>query len=373
MRIDFVITELFVGGAERCLTEIALGLSESGDDVRVFSIGSLPKGEQSALVDRLRSSGVQVDSGQADTLTQTLAAYRQLQSWFTASPPDLAQTFLHHANVLGTRAAKTTGVSTRVAGIRVAESNPIRCQLERVSLRACTSTICVSHAVQEFAASRLGCPRETLTVIPNGVDVARFASAPPMNWSDLGWPDDAVVTLFVGRLHRQKGIELLQSQIDQIAPQGSKQRLLLVGEGPLRNELRSWSERLGPQRVQMLGWQSDVAPLMRACRLLVLPSHYEGMPNVVLEAMAAGRPVVASRVEGSDELLEHSPESQGFRPGDAAAMAMLINRFQSDESFADDIGDRNQSFVRNEFSIAAMVDAYRSHYRSLLARRREDV
>ncbi len=151
------------------------------------------------------------------------------------------------------------------------------------------SVICVSEAVREFAANRLGCDKSKSVVIGNGVDWPRFASAPAVNWSTIGWPEDSLVSLFVGRLHRQKGIELLQGQIDQIAPSGSNQRLLLVGDGPLRSELQSWVDRIGRQRVQLLPWHADVAPLMRACRVLLLPSHYEGMPNVVLETMAAAQ------------------------------------------------------------------------------------
>ena len=369
MRIDFVITELYAGGAERCLVEIALGLAETGDDVRVFSIGSLPSGDQALLVDRLRNAGIPLDSGQADSITNTLGAYRQLQAWLAASPPDLCQTFLYHANVMGTRAAKTTGVSTRIAGIRVAESKALRCHLERLALRSCSSVICVSQAVKQFASTKLGCPNEKLTVIPNGVDVSRFASATPFDWSKIGWSNDSMVTLFVGRLHRQKGIELLQSQIDEIAPLGSNRRLLLVGDGPLRGDLEKWSNRLGPERVQLLGWQPDVAALIKSSRLLVLPSHYEGMPNVILEAMAAGSPVVCSRVEGSGELLENSREEQSFIAGDAPSMARLIHRLQTDNPLAEELGLQNQAFVKQRFSVAAMVDAYRSHYRSVLGRR----
>ena len=371
MRIDFVITELFVGGAERCLTEVATGLADSGDDVRVFSLGSLPTGEKASLVERLEASGISVESGNADSLSRSLSAYLQLQKWLRDSPPELCQTFLYHANVLGTRAAKSCGVPWRVSGIRVAESNALRCKLEGFVLRDCHSTLCVSQAVRAFALSKLNCPEESLTVIPNGVDVSRFSTTNPFDWTTVGWPSDAAVTLFVGRLHPQKGIEHLQSQIDRIARSGSSHRLMIVGDGPLRNELQSWADQVGSDRVQLLGWQQSIPELMAASRLLVLPSHYEGMANVVLEAMAAGKPVVASRVEGSEELLQRYTEAQGFAPGDDAVMANLIQRFLVDQSHAEKVGEANQEFVRSRFSSAAMVDAYRSHYRSLCSRRLE--
>lgn len=383
MRVDFVITELFVGGAERCLTELAIGLAETGDDVRVFSLASLPSVEgtpladrlklpsahQGLLVDRLQARGIPVESGGADSPVQMLSMYRNLRNWIDAAQPDLCQTFLHHANVLGTFAARAAGVDTIIGGIRVAEAKRLRCQIERSAVKRMQGVVCVSSAVQRFARSRLGCAAEQSVVIPNGVDVTRFVTTEPVAWSDVGWPCDSIVSLFVGRFHRQKGIELLQEQIDQIAPDGSNRRLLLVGDGPLRSDLERWSHSIGQHRVQLLPWQADIAPLMRACRVLLLPSHYEGMPNVVLEAMAAAKPVVCSRIEGSEEMLADAMDQQSFPAGDSRAMKDLVEQFLSDEVLCEQVGELNQSRVRNDFSIAAMVDAYRSYYRSFLTRR----
>jgi glycosyltransferase involved in cell wall biosynthesis len=369
MRINFVITEMFVGGAERCLTELVLGLAETGDEVRVCSVGSLPSGPQRALVDRLEAAGIVVESAGADSVAQSYRAYRQLKDWFSATQPDVCQTFMYHANVLGTLAAIAAGIGCRVGGLRVADARPLRCQLERFAIRRMHSLVCVSEEVQQFAAQRLGCELAASTVIPNGVNVARFATANAFDWTKLGWPADAIVSLFLGRLHPQKGIELLQQEVETFAKPGTNRRLLLVGEGPQRNELQRWASGIGADRVQLLPWQADVAPLMRACRLLVLPSRYEGMPNVVLEAMAAGKPVVCSRVEGSRALLSHASELQSFPAGDHQAMKNLAEHFLSDEIQADEVGSINRSRVRTDFSIAAMVDAYRSHYRTLLTRR----
>lgn len=366
MRIDFVITELYVGGAERCLTELATGLSGSGDQVRVFSIGSLPEGEQRALVDRMRASGIEVRSCDADSSHQFAGAYRTLCKWFRQSPPDLCQTFLFHANVLGTMAAKKAGVRTKIGGIRVAEDHLLRRPIERLVVSRMDHVVCVSDEVEQFARRRLGCSSGQTIVIPNCVDFSRFAAAAPARWSSIGWPDESKVVLFVGRLHPQKGIDLLQDQIDSIAPTDSDRRLLLVGDGPLRKRLQSWTKSIGRDRVRLLPWQSNVAPLIRACDLLVLPSRYEGMPNVVLEAMAAGRPVVCSDIEGSEQLFRHARESQVFQTGDGEAMKNLVEQFLSNEALSEKIGKDNQARTRNDFSVAAMVDAYRGFYRTVL-------
>jgi starch synthase (maltosyl-transferring) len=89
------------------------------------------------------------------------------------------------------------------------------------------------------------------------------------------------------------------------------------------------------------------------------------MPNVILEAMASGKPVVCSRVQGSEELLAHQPEKQSFVVGDGLAMVRTIDALLNDPSLCQQIGQKNQQHVGESFSIDAMVDAYRRHYRRL--------
>jgi len=365
MRIDFIITELFPGGAERCLTELALGLADQGDSVRVFSIGPLPLDKRRLLVDRLEMGGVELVSAEVDSLWRLPQALHRLKEFLNSSPPKVCQSFLFHANVLAARALPRDGSVKLVGGMRVAEPRPLRLALERRAVKRMERVVCVSDGVARFAGGSLGCRPEQLAVIPNGVEVSRIQSTQPADWSVYGWPADVAVTLFAGRLHRQKGIESVQRQIDSIAPAGSNRRLLLVGDGPLRKRLERWAGALGPDRVRLLPWQPEIAPLLRGCRLLVLPSHYEGMPNVVLEAMAAGRPVVCSHVEGSDELLHHAAAAQVFPAGDSATMAGLIERFLNSEPLCEQIGEQNRERVAREFSLPAMIDAYRSLYREL--------
>jgi starch synthase (maltosyl-transferring) len=93
------------------------------------------------------------------------------------------------------------------------------------------------------------------------------------------------------------------------------------------------------------------------------------MPNVILEAMAAGKPVVCSLVEGSEELISGAESHQGFSPGDCERMASLVEQFQSDELLCKRIGSANQQRVRFQHSLRVMTDAYREHYRTLLTRR----
>ena len=207
MKVDFVITELYVGGAERCLIQLASGLAKRGEHVRVFSLGSLPSGQQRALVEQLEDAGIDVASGMADRSHQLFRAYRRLKTWLKEGKPDVCQTFLHHANVVGTYAAKACDVPVRVGGLRVAEDRPFRSWLERGAAKHMQKMICVSEAVSEFAQNRLAISHSRVVVIPNCVDVQRYDSVQAACWSELDWPENSKVLLFVGRLHPQKGID----------------------------------------------------------------------------------------------------------------------------------------------------------------------
>lgn len=372
MKIDLIITEMNFGGAERALTQLAIGLRDRGDEVRLFSFGTLPTPDSKPegndrLVQRLREERIEVASGGAPTSRGFPYAAMNLRRWLAKRPDALVQTFLWHANVLGMM--NVSNRRPRVAGIRVAEPNMLRLMVERRTLRSVDHVVCVSQAVQDFAREQLRLPPERTSVIPNAVDVDAFASALPVDWQTLGWPSDSNVVLFVGRLHTQKGLEHLQRTVEQFAPENSNRKLVLIGNGPLQDELTRWAESVRGDRVRVLTWQSNIASWIAASRVVVLPSRYEGMPNVILEAMAAGKPVVCSRVEGSQELIGDDP-SQGFEFNDDTMLVKSLDRFLSSEQLAKETGLANQARMRSLFTIDAMVDAYREVYMRVIEQER---
>jgi glycosyltransferase involved in cell wall biosynthesis len=142
--------------------------------------------------------------------------------------------------------------------------------------------------------------------------------------------------------------------------------LLLVGAGPERARLEQQAVRLGiSPRVHFAGFRADVPEILAASDVLLLPSRWEGMPNVVLEAMAAGKPIVATDVEGVGEALGPAAAQQVVRPGHAEAFAAKLNLILGDAALANALGRENQNRVRELFSIDAMVCAYQKLYASL--------
>ncbi|WP_164101934.1 glycosyltransferase [Candidatus Laterigemmans baculatus] len=382
MRIDLLTTELRTGGAERCLTELALGLQAEGDRVRVFSLAPLPQqlpqaaqsvlaGSQPAsrdeLLQRLLGAGIEVASGGAGSVAAVRKAYRSARQWLAEGKPEVLQTFLYHGNQLGTLAGVSARVPVRVGGIRVAQPRPWRWWSERWAVRRMDAVVCVSQSVERFARERLRPPSGTrLLTIPNGIRVEAMAGAAARDWSRDGVRPGSRVLLFVGRLHPQKGIDLLLRSAADLLDRHRDAALVIVGSGPLEPQVKQTLAALPADRAIHLPWQSDVASLYAGAEIIVVPSRYEGMPNVVLEAMAAGRPVVAADVEGVSELLGEEAGLQSYPPGDAGAMLERIARLLAMPELQS-LGKANQCRAAAAFSLESMVDRYRTLYQELLA------
>lgn len=381
LRIDFVITELFVGGAERCLTDLAIGLAQRGEKVRVASIGSLPEHGQTQLVQRLRDANIELYSADCDRFAQVLRARKRLRDWMRRDRADVVQTMLFHANVVGTMAAEAASVGVIVGGVRVAEPFRIRMMIEARALRRMSAVVCVSESVQSFVREKQ-CVRTPLHVIPNSIDLAEWdeggggtdvkrATMPAGSQGDasFGLNAEPPTLLFVGRLHPQKGLELLFEALPSLLADHPDMTVTIVGDGPLRDWVVDRAATISSDRIAVTGWRSDVKVLMKRCRLLVLPSRYEGMPNVVMEAMASSRPVAVARVEGVNELLREVANDQTFEPGNSAELAALIDQLWRDPVLASSLGKRNRELIAANHSREAMLDAYQTLYRSLLASR----
>jgi starch synthase (maltosyl-transferring) len=281
------------------------------------------------------------------------------------------QGFLHHGNIAAAIAAGRAGAGPMVTGVRVAER---RWNLHRFAARASNYLVarhvCVSQAVADFAATRMRLPQAKIVTIPNGVDVEKFADADPLDAPELGVPLGRRIISYVGRLDRQKRLYWLLKRTPEVFRRLPHHDLLLTGAGPDEPRLRRLARRFGTaDRVHFAGWRADVSRILAAADLLVLTSAWEGMPNVVLEAMAAGRPVVATRAEGVAEVLgplADQPARQLVDSDDAAAFVNAVARLAEDASLSQEVGQANRRRVEQAFTLERMVERYCELYRQLL-------
>lgn len=367
-RIALVITELEPGGAEGCLVNLATRLDPARFQVAVYALASRPSTPRHRLVERLEASGLPVQFLGCDRWWQVFPALRSLSQLLAQQRPQIVQTFLFHANIVGLWAARRAGVPHVVTSVRVADPRPWRMWLERWGTARADRIVCVSQNVAEHCL-RYGFPNEKLTVIPNGVDLTRLSCIQPADLQTLGVAPGHKVLIFAGRLDRQKGIDAFFPYVAQILVDDPDWEWLIVGDGPLRRRLEQQaSASPAARRIHFLGWQPDIAPLVAASEVLLLPSRWEGMPNVVLEAMACGKPVLATRTEGVSELLGDNAGEQTLSVEDWEGLAGRLREWLADPACRQRLGRANLSRAK-QFAIEKMVDQYAEMYERILATR----
>ena len=363
-------TELRPGGAEKCLTQLALGLDHSRFEPRVYSLLPAPPAHQFTLVDQLTSAGIAVEFVGLSNLLQLPSAIRRLRRLTAAQSPDLVQCFLFHANLLAPRSVRGTG-AVCVAGLRVAQKNRVRRWAARAAARDWDAAVCVSEDVRRHAI-RCGLPAGRLSVIPNAVDAEMYApnSAASTTGGKSGRTSRTV--LYAGRLEWQKGVDILLQAWPAVVRQVRDARLELVGEGEAARGLQAQCRRSGcADSVEFCGWQRNVPQRLAGADLVVLPSRWEGMPNVLLESMASETPVVVSDVEGVREALGPLSEQQVVAPGDPAALAGRIVEMLQNPAQAQELGRRNRQRAMAEFSVVRMVAAYSDLWDAAIAAARD--
>ncbi len=251
---------------------------------------------------------------------------------------------------------------------------PVIGTLHRLMLRQVCACVGTSRdLVEEFRAG--GLRPERIHHLPNGVDTERFRPLPapemrPALRLRMGLPPAQPIALYVGVLDQRKNILWLAEQWVAQDAFGTGALLLAVGpqgrddpQGALRQRLAKLA-RAHPQRFMLRDFHADVAPYYQCANLLVLPSYKEGLPNVVLEAMASGLPCVAARASGSRELIVDGENGVTYAPDDVDGLAAAVKRCLA--LGAAGMGERARQLAQQRYSIHAVTDQYEALYARLL-------
>jgi glycosyltransferase involved in cell wall biosynthesis len=234
----------------------------------------------------------------------------------------------------------------------------------RALARGVDRYLAVSREIAAELTGKLGWPAEKVEVVYNAVDTGRAAvDAPPGLREQLGGSATRPLVLTPARLNPQKGHRVLLEAIAEVPDA----LFLLAGEGPERAPLEAEAERLGVAgRVRFLGRREDVPQLLAACDLFALPSLYEGSSLAVLEAMAAGIPIVSSAIGGTEELIEDGRSGLLVAPGDAKALAAALRRALGDEELRRSLAARARERVEAGLTRGQMANRVTALYRELL-------
>jgi glycosyltransferase involved in cell wall biosynthesis len=361
--IALVITDLDVGGAEHAIVSLATHLQRTRWDPTVFCLG-----QPGPLVQILEREHVHWKCLHASR-QRPIQVVRRLVHALMHVKPQLIQSFMFHANLTARMAAPWVGWPWTLAGLRVAERQKHwHLTVDRMTTFLATGSVCVSEGVRRFTEHVGRLDPSRLVVIPNGIDPAPYDIAVPLRRSTIGIPDTAHLALYLGRLDVQKGLPDLIHAAERVIAQRPGWHLALAGDGPSRGWLLEQLAKCSQLQtnVRWLGHRSDVCRILKAADLLVHASLWEGMPNAVLEAMAASRPVVGTRVEGTEDLVVPNKTGWLVPPNDVDALSRaLITAYDSPE-VCQRYGREGRLRITETFSLDATVTAYERLWAGLL-------
>ena len=351
MRILFINSLRKVGGGERWLLEVSEALALRGHET-AFAVR-----EGGDLGRMVRSDGRRVLElpmrGDGDVQSMV-----RLARWTREFGAELVSVNVQRAVRIGAPAARAAGVRA------VVERRGLLFPLRPTALnrfvygRLVSRVIANCGAISDDLVGSGLLPRDRVTVIPNGIDVARIRNGDGSNLrADQGFETDAPLVAVVGRLVPDKGHAIAIKAFAEVLKIRPDARLLVVGSGQLEEKLKSLAGELLPEGShRFLGQRSDIGDILAGVDVVLVTSFREGMPHVVLEAMAAGRAIVATTVAGIPEMLRDGTDGLLVPPGSHTAAAAAVGRVLSEPALAESLARSAAERVESEFSLDAMVD-----------------
>ncbi len=368
MKILHLIPSLGIGGTEKILFELCRGLNASKFENHIVSLKSGGEAQK-----KISEIGVPVTLlNSPDGLISGILAlpfvYAKLKTVMKGVAPDLIHTWLTRANVLGRLAARGAGFQRVVSSLRVMEvEKSYHRMAERWTGDLARSITVNSSALRDFAVNAIGLPEEKICLIRNGIDTARILDQNLVNSYRHQWAASGKFTVgAIGRFHRQKGVDVLLEAAQAILKAHPGAQFLIAGDGPEKNNLASQARRLGiGSSVTFCGWVKGAPEFLSILDLFVLPSRWEGMPNAVMEAMLAEKPVIATKVSGVPDLIKNEVDGLIVAPEDAAGLSQAINRLINDLEFGQELARAARQKIMSHFDLKNMISEYEKLYESI--------
>jgi len=370
IRIMEMIDKPSLGGGQTAVLLLAENLDRGRFEVIISSGGDGP------LAEEARQKGISyvpVSLGKR----LSLGPIREITGALEENKIDILHTHGGIAGLYGRSAAgraRTPAVVHTLHGIHYLHyRNPflrwLYVLLERKYSRLTDRLILVCQSDLQRARRYRLAPEEKMAVILNGRDVRPELGTAEIvrRRAELGWPAGRPVVGTVSRLHRQKGVIDLLRASPKILGAFPEVKIAVVGEGPQSRSLRRKTQRLDLEgRFLFLGERKDAAAVMSLFDIFVLPSLWEGLPFVLVEAAALGKPIVATAVDGVPEILEDKKTGLLVRPGDPSALAAAVIELLKDKDKARRLGESARTLVAPRFPVRRMIEQHQNLYLDVL-------
>jgi glycosyltransferase involved in cell wall biosynthesis len=363
IRVLFVVGNFVAGGAERHLLELWKRIDRERFEVAIACFRR--EGAFRAEVEAVGWPIHELRVGRRIYDLSGMAAFVRLLGLVRRFRPHVIHGYLFGPNLFAALAGRLAGVRAVVVAKRNMDAfeSARQVRMEALAHRLATHVTAVSEAVADSVVA-LGVPRGRITVIPNGVDTARFAAPPPVEEArrSLGAAGVPLVGS-VGCLALRKDYGTLLEALALLSRRGVAFRAALVGDGPERAALESRAASAGvADLVRFLGERGDVERLLPGMDVFVLSSREEGIPNALLEAMAAGRPCVATAVGGTPEVLRDGETGWLVPAASPVTLAAALEEALTRPGEAGRRGAAARRAVQEGMSIEAMVRRHESFY-----------
>jgi glycosyltransferase involved in cell wall biosynthesis len=373
IKVLYVIGTLEVGGSEMQLVQLVTRL-----DPRRFEVALCALSSGGPYLEMLTGAGIPVKIIGYEGLRifryphRVIAQLVRLVTFMRHMRPDIVHGFLFWAYVIGTLAARAARVPIVIASRRslghFKANQPHYLAVERIANRMTDLVIANSEAVKQDAMRQEKLPAQKVIVIYNGIDTGGFARSPDHDLRrSLGLEGCAPLVGVVANFIRYKGHDVFLDGWASVVKKCPTGMALFLGEGPERSDVESRVKAMGlGARVRFLGVREDVPALLAIMDLVVHPSWQEGFSNAILEAMAAGKPVVATAVGGSPEAVVHGQTGLLVPTGDSQALAEAMVWIVEHPAEAARFGEAARRRVAEHFDVARMVRQYEGVYTSLV-------
>lgn len=351
-----------MAGAENLLVSVA-----DRYDRKNFEYLFCTLSKKGSLHDRLQQYDVKAYSLDIKGIFDFPGALIKLVFLLRKENVEIIHTHLLHACIFGQIAACISGVKYRLMTRHYTDylhlfGNSRQRYMDRLSTSIATKIIAVSHAAKTVMSTREGVNSDKIVVVHNGFDEKRISFF-NINPTEDGFKH----VVSIASLEPRKGHRFFIEAASEIALVKPDVRFLIVGDGAIGEDLKHMVETLNlSSKIKFLGYREEIFDILRYADIFVQPSVEEGFGISILEAMAMGKPIVASRVGGIPEIIKDGVCGFLVPPADKYALAQAIIRLLDDESLIRKMGHKAKAIVKDYFSIEKMVRSYEDIYRHMI-------